>query len=175
MFKFLYKKNNKGTSNITRVLSYLLLFILFAFSLDVIFLLGQTLVVGYNSNYIANKLMVQGGLVGDTKRDEGSAEASMYFYGVASNKEIITSTNRLFKAFGINENDWAMEVDGKTLYMAGTPNYTVKSNLNYGEVADLTTRFKFRWRFTGEMLPGSQNMVFEKISSFTSDYYNISP
>jgi len=149
----------------------MLLFTLFPFALDVIFLVGNLLVVGYNNNYIANKLMVQGGLIGAQSKDVNDPSGGILFYGMATNEDIIRSTNKVLGMVGIGVNDWMMDVDGKRLYDAGKANYTLKTPLQYGDVADLTTSFRYKWRFTSGLLPGSVNMTFKKVSSFTSDYY----
>ena len=61
------KSNNHGSIPITRVICYFFLICVLAFTLDVIVVMAQNVVTSYEAAYYAEKISIQGGLIGDSK------------------------------------------------------------------------------------------------------------
>ena len=58
------KNNNNGNIEITRVICYFYLIVCIAFVLDIVVVIGQNVVTSYEAAYYAEKVSIQGGLLG---------------------------------------------------------------------------------------------------------------
>lgn len=124
MFKKL-KNNNNGNIEITRVICYFYLIICIAFVLDIIFVIGQNVVTSYEAAYYAEKISIQGGLVGDKAFYPSIAEVkkmnganACYTYQKPCENSCLpngTITERISTTlgyFGVAPNEWAGYLQG---------------------------------------------------------------
>lgn len=123
------KNDNTGSIYITRTICYFLLVIVLGFTLDVIVVLAQNVVTSYEAAYYAEKISIQGGLLGndedkrypsinEVKNTSGNA---CYDYkpacqGCLKNSDIGSKMSETFGYFGINNNEWHGE-----LFINGNP------------------------------------------------------
>ena len=114
------KNNNNGNIEITRVICYFYLIVCIAFVLDIIVVIGQNVVTSYEAAYYAEKVSIQGGLLGDTMNYPSIAEAKRiggggnvcYQFQKPCTSCLINSdmTKRISKTlgyFGVSSGEWA--------------------------------------------------------------------
>ena len=188
MLKFMYKlkNNNKGSESITRVISYMMFFLILAFTLDLVVLGMNMVMASHQTMYLSKKLSVQGGFIGSPAQGNKKSESWLY------NEEIFSRINNAFQYVGIGSNDWELisHDNGydRQLYNYGftTPaslNYvspfrTLKNasdplthSTGYGTVTGITIKFRFRWRFSGRMILGSFSPIMTMHSNYRSEYF----
>lgn len=182
MFKKM--KNNKGQSLINTAITYCMILVFLAVSLDLIFFLVKQNAVTNQASYISNIMMIQGGLIGDEKgdfkgNDKISSEANQLRYSFLTNKEIIDKTKDLFRSVGIKDDQWKITVNNKTLYDKGQPYYNNKAKVRYRDIGEFVITYENKWIFSGGkswILTEGQLQNSDKTISITtkyiSDYYN---
>jgi len=201
MLEFLRKrilrknKNNKGNSAITSTITYLMFVFLLAFSLDLIVLVMNLAVVGYETVYISHKLSAQGGFIGDNG-SFNSAGQQVYKNSPSwlANREIVGGLNSVFNMVGMDPEDWELIVydkanpapTGVKIYSKGivgsgysyvstfhTLNNTtddLRFSPGYGSVAGIKINFTYKWRFAGRMLAGEYAPTLSMSADYRSDY-----
>ncbi len=113
------KNDNTGSTQVLRAVCYLILVIVLAFTLDIIVVLAQNVVVSYEAAYYAEKISIQAGLLGndDTLRYPSINEVSggsgnaCYDYqpicnGCLKNKDIGSNIGKTLGYFGVNDYSW---------------------------------------------------------------------
>lgn len=113
------KGNNNGNIEITRVICYFYLIVCIAFVLDIVVVMGQNVVTSYEAAYYAEKISIQGGLLGDVMEYPSIAEAkklgtgnACYNYRKPCTSCLINSnmTKRISKTlgyFGVSPGEWS--------------------------------------------------------------------
>lgn len=115
------KNDNTGTIYISRVVCYFIIVCVLGFTLDVIVVLAQNVVTSYEAAYYAEKISIQGGLLGEERaypsvnEVNNTAGDTCYDYkkpctSCLLNEEVGSRMNRTFKYFNINQNEWQSEL-----------------------------------------------------------------
>lgn len=121
------KNNNNGNIEITRVICYFYLIVCIAFVLDIIVVIGQNVVTSYEAAYYAEKVSIQGGLIGDEMEYPSIAEVkktsgnACYNYkkpctSCLRNNDITKRISTTLGYFGVAANEWAgyLQAGGET-------------------------------------------------------------
>lgn len=113
------KNNNNGNIEITRVICYFYLIVCIAFVLDIIVVIGQNVVTSYEAAYYAEKVSIQGGLLGDVMEYPSIAEAKRAGNGNACynfrkpctscliNSDMTKRISKTLGYFGVSSGEWA--------------------------------------------------------------------
>lgn len=127
-------KNNKASISFIRVLCYLIFIPIFAFSLDMCLLFAQTVTTNFQTAYLAEKISVQGGLIGDTKVLPGPINSLSGCTTCYTNPEISQTAYDTFVKFGLTTGDFEIflyqEQAGNVPVFAKATN--ISANGSYG-------------------------------------------
>ena len=186
------KNNNKGSTTITRGITYMGIFVLITFALDIIFLGAQMTVAGYALSHYSSKMAIQGGLIGAPTIIAYTGKVKP---GNWTNQKIINGMNNYLKTVGIQEEDWILDFSDRAgagrgyavrIWDKGPTGYTfnyandAKSDPNdssapigfYGRIGEAWLEFDYKWRFSGALIPGTQ---VSKISHKTQFVFETFP
>ena len=171
-------QNNKGSSHIIRVWSYMFLICFISFMIDVISLCTVSVVTSYEAAYYAEKLSIQGGAIGDKKLYPSIAETqnpntsnACFRYqapcnGCLTNGDISNKITKTMGYFNVTPQEWSAKIVSDK---AGTTNiHASGASTSYRKVYDymdtvtfvLTTRWQpriLRWLWP----QGDMNIVRE--------------
>lgn len=119
------KNNNTGAIAISRVICYLFLIMFIAFTLDLLIVMTQNVVTSYEAAYYAEKISIQGGLLGEEMRYpsinevRGTTNACGAYQKACTscltNADIIKRISKTMGYFGVRDNEWgaSFETEGK--------------------------------------------------------------
>jgi hypothetical protein len=165
------KKNNKGDIYFLRVICYLLLVVCIAFMLDVVILLTQNIVTSYEAAFYAEKVAIQGGLLGDSHTLPGPSAKPCT--GCLINADFSERISKTFGYFGISADDWdanITDMNNVEHYVHKFGNSTiVRYTFDYMNVGvfNLTTEFKPRF---STFLWGSKTYLIKKSVPFVVEH-----
>ena len=150
------KNNNKGNLSFNRVLCYLIFIYVFAFSCDICLLFAQTVVTNFETAFLAEKIAIQGGLIGDYSVLPGEINGQVECSSCYNNIKITERTFNTLRHFGVNASDYEITLyhqeKGRIgVYEEGT---NIAANSKYGsnyklrydymDVGELTLTTYFR-------------------------------
>ena len=156
------KSNNHGSIPITRVICYFFLICVLAFTLDVIVVMAQNVVTSYEAAYYAEKISIQGGLIGDSKSypsvNETRGNNNLGACGnrkkpctsCLTNSEITQRISKTLGYFRVTKNEWqgSIEIDGRQTIFHSKVNQTAgvssRRPMNYMDTA--TFQLTSEWR-----------------------------
>lgn len=174
------KNNNKGVISLNRVLCYLIFIYMFSFSFDMCILFAQTIVTNFETAFLAEKIAIQGGLIGDYDILPGEINSQTTCSSCYNNIKITERTFNTFRKFGINSNDYEITLHHKDLGPIGVyeNNMNVSANPKYGsnyklrydymEVGELTLVTYFRPKISRFFW--NKRIQISKTVPFVSEY-----
>ena len=173
--KFFKKLNSNNIGSITynRVLCYWIMVMVLFFGVDMCILVTQSVVTSYQTAYYAEKLSVQGGLIGAEKILPGERNSAKECNSCLTNEEISTSFGSTMENFGLTSFDWLIALDDETdnrtwIHSNGqTQNKNLKLRLRYMSVNEIYVASKFTPMVSGWMWDGT---LIEKEIAFISEY-----
>lgn len=161
------KNNNKGEIYFGRVICYLLLVVAIAFMLDVVVMLTQNVVTSYEAAYYAEKVSIQGGILGQERKLPGPSEKACTSCLV--NSDFSQKISETFGYFGISADDWqASIIDTNDIqyFIHDNGNSTrTRYTFDYMDVGTFNLTTEFRPRFAS-FLWGSRNYLIKKSVPF---------
>lgn len=167
MFKK-FLRNNKGSTYVTKLPQLMFMFIFFIFVMDISFIGVQYIGTSAAATNLANKLALQGGLIGTGEYDYNMDQAS--YVSRVTNSEIITEIQSHFKTLGIKQNKWKLIVNGQAVYDRGASKPRTKSTAKFGDQISVAIVFEYDWRFGGKLFFFSPSIITSKGSAM-SEYF----
>lgn len=159
---------------LNRVTCYFLLVIVLMFGADMCILLTQTIVTSYQTAYYAEKISVQGGLLGNQRVLPGEINSKTQCSSCLTNSDISTTFQQTMGHFGVSTNDWEMAIINEDssrqwVHQLGTtPNGDKPFRLKYMSVNELYIASRFipklsRWLWDGALIQKQITFVSEYI------------
>lgn len=189
MFIKKLKGNNVGTIMYNRVICYFIMFIVLMFGIDMCLCFTQSLVTSYQSSYYAEKISVQGGLLGSSRvlpgcinsggKWENDIIGGKCIAGVQkqcsscfTNADISRTFGQTMEKFGLTSYDWniALITDDSTIWVHNngkTVNTSQRVRLDHMSVNDLYVSSRFVPKVSGFLWNG---VLLEKQITFISEY-----
>ena len=156
------KNNNNGNVEIIRVLSYFFMVVFIAFVLDIIVVMAQNVVTSYEAAYYAEKVSIQGGLLGKDMKYPSVAEAKKLnnvgeclTYQKPCTSCLVNSdmTDRISKTlgyFGVSASEWEGAIQGingkKTFHSKLNQTAGVETRSVYDYMSTITFMLSTDWQ-----------------------------
>ena len=180
------KNNNNGSVEITRVICYFYLVCVIAFVLDIVVVIGQNVVTSYEAAYYAEKVSIQGGLLGDTREYpsvnevNGTNGNACYNYkkpcsGCLTNSVMASRITKTLGYFGVSNTEWEgkLEAKGSTTVFKTRGNQTAgmssRKPLNYMTTATFILSTDWNPIFA-KWLWGKESYTIEKYVPLVIEY-----
>lgn len=161
-------KNNKGSTYLTKLPQLMSIFLFLVFIMDVSFMGVQYIGTSAVATNLANKLALQGGLIGTGEYDYNIDQAS--YVSRVTNSQIIEDVYKRFTVFGIPQNKWQIVVNGQAVYDRGASKLRTKSTIKYGGQISVNITFEYDWRFGGKLFSFGPTLISSRGSAM-SEYF----
>jgi len=159
------KNNNKGEIYFARVVCYLLLVVCIAFMLDVVIMLTQNVVTSYEAAYYAEKVSIQGGILGQQPILPGPS--AKHCTSCLVNADFSREISETFGYFGITKSDWTASVTDNSnvqhfIHDNGNSTMTIYT-FDYMNVGTFTLVTEFRPRFSTFLWGSKQYLITKSV------------
>lgn len=172
--KFMDKlKNNKAMITLNRVISYFILVIVLFFGIDICLFLTQSVVTSYQTAYYAEKISIQGGLLGRENILPGPINSQKTCNSCYTNSDISKTFGQTMENFGLTPYDWSIALidsDGAKTWVhrnGTTVNPNQKLRFDYMSVNEIAITTKFTPKVSGFLWRGAN---ISKQITFVSEY-----